>query len=254
MHALSISLYLFMMISQQTQVIFEPVTLEPGYSFKLPAHTREIYIPVAKSVTLNGLLFEKPGQKLLMIYFQGNARNLQNFLDNHSMVLAWGYNVLVTDYRSFGKSGGLLQGQDQLYADADRVYNYALQLGYAPDNIVLYGYSMGTSSAAYLASTQAAKAVILESAYSSIPEIDWVGNKAPLYELNTAEKATRIMVPTLLIHGVNDTVITVDHSKRIFNNLSTPHKNLILIEGGGHGDLRQRPEFQGIINDFVSRY
>jgi pimeloyl-ACP methyl ester carboxylesterase len=238
-------------IEKQTASIFEPIPLSSAYTFTLPQNTKEIYIPVEENLSLDGLLFEKKENKYLMIYFQGNSKNLQNFLDNHAMVLDWGYNVLVTDYRGFGKSGGRLTGETKMYADAGKVYDYALQLGYQPGNIILYGYSMGTSMAAYLASTRAAKAVILESAYSSIPEIDWVGKKAPRYRLNTAEKAKRITIPTLLVHGDRDEVITPDHSQRIFNNLKSPRKQRVVIEGGGHGDLRKRTGYREMINQFI---
>lgn len=204
-------------------------------------------------MSLNGFLFEKPGNQYLLLYFQGNAKNLQNFLDNHRMVLDWGYNVLVTDYRGFGKSTGSLKGQNQMYADAEKVYDYAVQQGYKPDNILLYGYSMGTAMAAYLASAKKAKLLILESPFSSIPEIDWVGNKAPRFELNSKEKAKRIVIPTLLIHGSNDQVITADHSQRIFDQLKTERKKRVLIEGGGHGDLRKSPEYKKLVTDFVSQ-
>lgn len=243
-----------MTVKKQTKVIFEPEKLERDYQFKLPENTREINISVERKVTLNGLLFEKKEHKYLMIYFQGNAKNLQNFIDNHNMVLNWGYNILVTDYRSFGKSTGMLNGETNMYSDADKIYDYAINLGYRPENIILYGYSMGTSLAGYLASKKPAKAVILESAYSSIPEINWVGDKAPSYELNTAEKAKYIDIPILLIHGEKDEVITPDHSKRIYNNINNDSKKLIVLKEGGHGDLKKRPEYQKIINDFIEQY
>lgn len=46
---------------------------------------------------LSGLLYEEEGNTGLMVFFQGNAKNLQNFLDDHRMVLDWGHNVLVVD-------------------------------------------------------------------------------------------------------------------------------------------------------------
>jgi pimeloyl-ACP methyl ester carboxylesterase len=240
-----------MRIEQELKVIFEPEVLGADYIFKLPENVKEIFIGVEPNVTLNGLLFQKKENSFLMVYFQGNAKNLQNFLDTHHMVLDWGYDVLVTDYRSFGKSTGVLSGETQMYADADKVYDYALQLGYRPENIIFYGYSMGTSLAAYLASTRSAKAVIMESAYSSLPEVAWVGHQTPSFELNSAKKANRINIPALLIHGDQDDVITPDHSERIFANLGVVKKQRIVVENGGHGDLRKRPEYKNYINDFI---
>lgn len=101
-----------MTIKEQNSIIFEPIFLAKDYRFNLPVNTREIFIEVDKVVYLNGFLYEKTDNKKLILYFQGNAKNLQNWLDNHVMVLDWGYNVLVTDYRGFGKSDGQPNGQE----------------------------------------------------------------------------------------------------------------------------------------------
>ena len=258
MKALLVSVLLIftgcMSIQKQNTVIFEPVALPATYSFQLPPHTREVSIPVSANVQLSGLLHERQNHKYLMIYFQGNAKNLQNWLDNHRMALDWGYNLLVTDYRGFGKSGGKLNGQAHMYSDAEKVYDYAIGLGYKPENILLYGYSMGTAMAAHVATVRKARALILESPYSSIPEITWVGNKTPAYELPTKQKAQKITIPTMIIHGDKDEVISVDHGQRVYDHLATPQKQLVVIEGGAHGNLRQRPEYKGLITSFVRKY
>lgn len=240
-------------IQEQTSVIFEPIRLDVGYAFALPRFTKELFIPVAPDVKLNGFLYERPANPYLMVYFQGNAKNLQNFLDNHSMVFDWGYNILVTDYRTFGKSGGELNGQNQLYADAEKVYDYAIGLGYLPEQIILYGYSMGAAMVSYLAAHKVAKAVIMESGYSSIDELDFAAGRCPAYEFNNARKAKDISMPALIIHGEADEIITADHAERIWENLGSAIKQKYILEGGGHGDLRGRPEYQGLINGFIDQ-
>lgn len=241
-----------MTIEEQARVIFEPITLDQYYAFDLPENTKEIFIPVSGNARLNGFLFEKVENKFLMIYFQGNARNLQNFLDNHSMVLDWGFNILVTDYRGFGKSTGEMNGQAQMYEDATKIYEYALTRGYGAEEIILYGYSMGGAMACYLASIFKVKALILESTYSSLPEV-WVNSYLPSYELNNKERAKNIDIPTLIIHGDNDSIITVDHAQRIYDNLKTTCKKLTILLGGGHGDLRIRPEYKYLITEFIDQ-
>jgi len=240
-------------ISEQTAVIFEPVKLNLDHRFELPEFTKEIFIPVDPEVQLNAFLYEKPENRFLMIYFQGNAKNLQNFLDNHSMVFDWGYNILVSDYRSFGKSGGELNGQEQLYNDAEKIYEYAISLGYSSDQIILYGYSMGGAMAAYLAADRPAVAVIMESTYSSIDEREFSAGRCPEYELNNAMMAKRISMPALVIHGREDLIILKAHAERIWENLGSPVKEKFILAGGGHGDLRLRPEYKGLINNFINR-
>lgn len=111
---------------------------------------------------------------------------------------------------------------------------------------------MGTSMAAYLATKKDAKALILESPYSSIAEIDIFGNQAPAYQLNTAARADEITIPTLLIHGEQDDVLPPDHSERIFANLQTQEKEMTVISKGGHGDLKSRSEYKESFNRFIS--
>lgn len=242
-----------MTIEEQAQIFFEPVLLDPNYVFDLPEHTREIFISLPEGGTLNGFLFEKAENKLLMIYFQGNAKNLQNFLDNHRTVLDWGFNVLVTDYRGFGKSTGRMNGQAQMYEDATKILHYAVSCGYAPENIILYGYSMGGAMACYLASVFKVKALVLESIYSSLPEV-WVNSQLLSYELNNKEKAKNINIPTLIIHGDQDDIITLDHAQRLYDNVRTQRKRLTIIMGGGHGDLRDRSGYKTMLKEFIDQY
>ncbi|ASK29362.1 hypothetical protein CEY12_04280 [Chryseobacterium sp. T16E-39] len=240
-------------ITKQTELIFEPIPLSQDYQFELPENVEEVFIHVTPEVILHGLHYKTTKSPLLLVYFQGNAKNMQNFFDHHAMILDWGYNVLVTDYRGFGKSTGSIDGEQNMYHDAEKVYEHALQLGYQPEDIILYGYSMGTSMAAYLATAKRARAVILESPYSSIAEISIFGDQAPAYQLNTAKRAAEIKIPVLLIHGELDDIITPDHAERIWANLQTQEKELIIISNGGHGDLKGREEYPLHFKRFISK-
>ncbi|GAA4213213.1 hypothetical protein GCM10022289_45060 [Pedobacter jeongneungensis] len=169
------------------------------------------------------------------------------------MVLDWGYNVLVVDYRSFGKSGGELLGENQLYADAEQIYAFARALDYRNEEIILYCYSMGVAMVCHLASRKGAKAVIMESGYSSVDEMEFAKGLCPSYPLNNAEKAKHILIPALVIHGELDEVITVDHAERIWENLASDVKEINILTGGGHGDLKGMAGYAGFINGFIDR-
>lgn len=239
-------------IKKQTDLIFEPIPLDKNYQFHLPENAQELFIDIESDVTLNGFHYKNDNSPLLLLYFQGNAKNLQNFLDNHSIILDWGYNVLTFDYRGFGKSTGKIESEQNMYLDSEKIYDYALELGYKPENIILYGYSMGTSQAAYLATRKKAKAVILESPYSSIADISIFGDNAPDFRLNTGNRAHEILIPSLIIHGALDDVITPDHAERIFSKIKIPEKELILIPEGGHGNLKNRQQYGSTFNTFIS--
>ena len=239
-------------LEQQNSVLFEPIPLALDYEFTLPEFMTEVFVPLGRDIRLNGLYYGRYPDAPLLIYFQGNAKNLQNFLDHHAIVLDWGYNVLVTDYRSFGKSNGTLCGQEQLYADAEKVYEFALGLGYAPHQIILYGYSMGGAMVSHLASCRKGMGLILESTFSSVNEMDFAAGRCLAYELNNAKKALDITLPTLVIHGADDQVITPGHAARISGALAAEDKKLFVLPGG-HGDLKTKPGFQAMINTFINR-
>ena len=238
-------------IGKQNKTLFVPTKLPATHRYALPANTTEIRVQVASDTHLSGLLYRSPSSKGLIVYFQGNAKNLQNFLDHHFMVTGWGYDVLVTDYRGFGTSEGTLRGQDQLYADAEKVYDYALGLGYSPERIILYGYSLGTGLATHLAGVRKAKALVLESPYTSISEIPWIGNKAPAYALNSKAKARSVHIPTLVVHGQLDKVIPPDHAQQLYESLASTQKQLHIMKAGGHGDFRGTAEYQQLVTGFL---
>lgn len=241
-----------MNIKKQTDLIFEPVKLDRDYPFTLPDQSEEVIINIESGINLHGIHFTYSSEPTLLLYFQGNAKNLQNFLDNHSEILHWNYNVLTFDYRGFGKSTGYIESEESMYADSEKIFDYALSLGYTPGNIILYGYSMGTSQAAYLSTKREAKALILESPYSSIAEIGIFGDNAPDFMLNTGQRAKEIDIPTLIIHGASDDIITVDHAERIHSNLKTANKELVIITDGGHGNLKNRDEYSSHVNKFIA--
>ncbi len=240
-----------MTIQDQNSIIFEPIKLKADFNFTLPQGAKEIFIKGSDGIDLNAVYYPGHKDQPLMIYFPGNSKNLQNWLATNQQIADWNCGFLVADYRGFGKSGGEMNGEDEMYRDAEAIYDYAVKLGHQPQNIICYGYSMGTGMACHLAAVKEARALILESPYSSIAELHWVGDKAPSYKLENKEKAKSIKIPTLIIHGEKDDDIRPDHAHRLFDALNTAQKQLIIIPEGKHGDLRDKPVFLKAIRDFI---
>ncbi|MCX2585661.1 hypothetical protein OQ267_17755 [Pedobacter sp. MR22-3] len=81
----------------------------------------------------------------------------------------------------------------------------------------------------------------------------FIAGRCSAYELNNAKKAFRITISALVIHDELDTVIEPGHADRIYENLASVIRDKHVLAGGGHGDLRNRPEYQGLVNGFVER-
>lgn len=110
---------------------------------------------------------------------------------------------------------------------------------------------MGAAMVAFLAATRATKAVIMESPYSSVAEMDFVAGRCLAYGMDNAKLDADISTPTLIIHGAENEIITPDHVDRIGENLGAGVKEKHILEGGGHGDLKGRKEYVVLIQRFI---
>jgi len=110
----------------------------------------EIEIDVSDEISLNTLWMKEPNAKGLIIYWHGNKGNLRRCSRQAEMVAGNDYDILIPDYRGYGKSDGYIYSESQLLEDAQKVYDWAVQ-HYNENQIILLGYSLGTGVASYLA-------------------------------------------------------------------------------------------------------
>jgi fermentation-respiration switch protein FrsA (DUF1100 family) len=156
-----------------------------------------------------------------------------------------GFDVLIFDYRGYGRSEGEPVGEQELYADADAAYDFLTkERGVAPGRLVLYGQSLGTAAAIDVASRRECGALVAESGLSSAA--DMAGAIMPWLpgfvrgltknKLDSASKIARVSCPVLVVHGSRDELIPVGQGKRLYDAAREP-KRLKIIDGAGHNDL-----------------
>ena len=152
----------------------------------------------------------------------------------------------VIDYRGYGQSGGKTT-EKGIYRDADAAWRHLTEeRGVAPGDIVIFGRSMGASAAAKLAAKQQPLALIVESSFTSIPDIaqeiyPWL----PARWISHLRHATRDYVkdvrdPELIVHSRDDEIIPFHHGEAIFDAAGEPRTLLVLR--GGHNDAYVRDE------------
>ena len=110
------------------------------------------------------LIFEARERPALatIIFFHGNGGNISNVGWVGERLSSRGFDVLLLDYRGYGRSDGDVDGERGLYADADAGYEYVTKTrGVRPSSVVLYGQSLGTAVAVHLASRQESAAYLL---------------------------------------------------------------------------------------------
>jgi fermentation-respiration switch protein FrsA (DUF1100 family) len=170
-----------------------------------------------------------------------------------------GYEVVAVDYRGFGLSTGTPSEQG-LYRDVDATVGYVAQHLRRPEMPLIYwGRSIGSSMAAYAASTRPPDGVILEAGFPDARAI-FAGNPLMMvltmfatYRFPTAEWMSRVSAPALVLHGDVDSIIPYRLGQRLYESLPGP-KRFVTIEGGDHNDPEppDAAAYWGAVQEFIS--
>jgi pimeloyl-ACP methyl ester carboxylesterase len=225
-------------------VIFHPDPYSPGQAWKLPRDGQDVYFLNSDRQRLHGWFISSQSQPptTTVIYFHGNAGNISNVGWVGESLAARGFDVLLFDYRGYGRSEGEMRDERDLYADADAAYDYVVnQRGVSAEQVVLYGHSLGTAAAVDLASRSRCGAVILESGLSSakdmasvmLPWLSQVLHAAGKNRFESARKLNRIHCPVLVMHGEPDGVVPTEQGRALFAAANEP-KRLVIAPGAGH--------------------
>jgi pimeloyl-ACP methyl ester carboxylesterase len=190
----------------------------------------------------------------VVFYLHGNSGNLHKWFVGLDAFRELNFDVVMMDYRGYGKSTGRIESEAQLRADVRAVWD-EVAARYQGKRIVISGQSLGTALAAGLSAQLCADGcapdlTLLISPYSSMRALaderyPWVPSKVLRYPLPTMDHACQVTGPVMLVHGDKDELIGLHHSEAIRKAL--PQCRLLTVEGAGHGDVHQFPSFrQGV--------
>lgn len=241
----------------QERLIFFPSKLEPNHDFSFDQPFEEIRLD-AEGTWISGLKFlaqsrggeqiygdardangERKAKNGAAIFFHGNAGNLQGWGKYARHFTDLGYDFYLFDYRGYGKSGGEIGSQEQLYADADAMMQLVLR-EYDAGEVAAVGYSVGSGLAARTAQKYGAKRLVLIAPYFSLEEL--AQEKMPFvpkflikYKIPTFEFVGGFGGPVTIFHGEHDEIIGVDNSRRLFKFLKPGDQ--IYELNAGHNDI-----------------
>lgn len=194
-------------------------------------------IDVGEGENINGLLFKADSSKGLIFFLHGNSGSLDSWGKISKTYTDLQYDLFILDYPGYGKSSGSIKGQAALYEDLQIVYN-EIKKRYTEDQTVILGYSIGTGPAAYLASKNHPKLLILQAPYFSLT--DMMRRKYPIvptfilnYSFNTSDYLKNCNMPIVIFHGDRDGVINFESSLKLKDNFKT-QDTLIPLKGLGH--------------------
>ena len=247
------------MYYQQPKMIFFPfkeMNENPhdwGMSYiDLAIHTED-------GLELDGWYVPFANSKQVVLFFHGNAGNMSHRRASLQILHDLGVNVLMVDYRGYGKSEGS-PSESGLYLDAMAAWRYLIdEKDFAANDVVIFGRSLGGAVAANLASKVESRGLILESTFSSAR--DFAHAVMPVisrmvlmrFGLNTAEAVQQVHSPVLVLHSPDDDLIPFELGERVFELANEP-KHFVKLRGDhNNGFYLSQPQYGRVLADWLKR-
>ena len=238
----------------QELFIFRPEKLHANFQFKYDVPFKEINFDTDPGVRINGLHFYREKPKGLVLYLHGNTRSIKGWAKYARDFYRYDYDVVLVDYRGFGKSTGK-RNEKEMLDDMQYVYE-CLAKEYGEHHLIVYGRSLGSGFAAKIASDNRPRFLILDAPYYNFRQV--VERFLPFvplnyvlrYHLRIDKWIRKVNCPVYIIHGTRDWLIPIRHSEDL-QRLMPRRITLIRIHGGGHNNLPKFPEYHNFIRDIL---
>ena len=198
-----------------------------------------VEIPTSNRERIRGW-YAPPSQpgKPLIVYYKGNSDSFSNEHERFEAFVDDGYGFLAFDYRGFPASPGLLT-QENVLKDAIAAFAWAGTKGFP---LVIWGRSLGSGPATYVASERDAEALVLETPFDSAVAVakdrywflpvDWI----MLDQYRVDQWIADVEEPVFVAHGTADKTIGYSHGARVYE-LAPNKAEFWTVEGAGHSDL-----------------
>ena len=247
--ALSVIIYFI-----QEKLIFKPEKLKQDFIYKYDVPFEELFFDVEPGVRINGLHFTVKDPLGLILYFHGNSRSIKGWAKYARDFYRYNYDVVLVDYRGFGKSTGK-RNEKAMLNDMQFVYDKLLTK-FPEHHLIVYGRSLGSGFACKIASDNKPRYLILDAPYFSFKKtIERFLPMLPVkyvlrFHLRTDKWIKHVNCHTYILHGTKDWLIPISNSEKL--QALNPRKiTLIRIHGGRHNNLPTFPEYHNFIRDIL---
>ena len=227
----------------QKKIIFIPSTLPQDYTYSFEEPFEELFLKAEDGAILNAIHFKTKNPKGVILYFHGNAGDLSRWGEVTSYFTQFNYDVVVMDYRTYGKSTGKLT-EKALFSDAQLFYDYVNNV-FPESDIIIYGRSLGTSMATYIASGNHPQKLILESPFYSMEDV--AKSRFPMlpvkqllkYKFATNKFITKVRCQIVIFHGTDDDIVPYTSGKKLSKLIPIDQLEFISVLNGSHNNLSE---------------
>ncbi len=240
----------------QDYFLFKPEKLSKDFQFYYDNQEIEEYnIETRDGATINGLRFKADNPKGIVFYLKGNSKSIKGWGKFAVDFTRHGYDVIMVDYRGFGKSTGR-RTQKAVKRDMQVIYN-KLKEKVSEKYIILYGRSMGSGFAAKLASMNNPRMLILDAPYYSLSKV--AKKYIPFMPLSllikfpmpTYKWLKYVNCPIHIIHGTDDRLIPYKTSVKL-SKIKPELTKLYTVIGGGHKNLNTFESYHKMLTEIIT--
>jgi fermentation-respiration switch protein FrsA (DUF1100 family) len=246
----------FLYCYQERLIFLNGKKLERAFPFKFSNNFQEIFLKTKDVNEINALHFKLENPKRVVLFCHGNSGNIEKWGAKVSFFLDYNYEVVVFDYRKYGKSTGCFN-ETRMYSDALLMYDY-LKSAFKEENIVVYGFSLGSTFATRIAAINKPKELILEAPFFNfIKAVKFYSKFAPIfllkYRFRTDLDIVKVTSPITVFHGNKDKTTSCQDSKRLLALNPSINNIFIEIDGGTHHNIRSSKLYKKKLQEILKR-
>jgi fermentation-respiration switch protein FrsA (DUF1100 family) len=253
-------LYLFLF---QSQYVYFPkfperiLTETPG---RIGLTYEKVFLEVEKEERISGWFVTVEDSRGVILFCHGNAGNMGHRLESIRIFTELALDVFIFDYRGYGESEGK-PSELNTYGDAEAAWKYLVEERHIdPEKIIVFGRSLGGGVASYIASVVSPGMLILESTFTSLPDV--AAPRFPYMPITlimrikypTSEYLENVNCPVLIIHSRDDEEIPFTHSEKLYEKAVDPKEFLEIKGTHNEGYKESSPSYEEGLDRFITRY
>lgn len=232
------------------EVLYTPADL--GLTFE------KLQLKTTDELTISAWYIPADDAEFTILFCHGNGGNMAHRLDSIDIFNKLGLNCLIFDYRGYGTSQGSPTEQGT-YDDAEAAYKWLTESNHIPpQNIIIFGRSLGASVAAQLAiNVDASAGVILESSFTSYlamgrkfypyMPVKWFAR----FSYNTIDNVRLLNCPALIIHSRNDDVVPFEFGLQLYEAANEPKEFVEIFSNHNDGFLNSGEVYTNGLKDWL---
>ncbi len=244
----------------QSRLVYFPMSRMDGSPKDMGLAYEDVRLTTPEGLKLHAWFVPAENARGVALFCHGNAGNISHRLETIALIHGLGLSVFIFDYQGYGQSQGK-PSEEGTYRDAWAAWQYLTQdRGTAPKDIVVWGRSLGGPIAAWLARKATPGALVLESTFTSLPDVG-----AKLYPFlpvrliarfgyNTEEYVSGVRCPMLVAHSPEDRLVSFEFGQRLFKAANGPKEFLEITGGHSNGFLTSGATYRDGVDGFLKRH